>query len=196
MPRQDAVGLTGTLGTMISASAARLPKRDPTAKSTASWPAWRDRRPRQTSRHPDGEIRTGRAPWPRLARISERCSPAAPHGRIWGAALHRNLDKIGASSRSAGSRHHLRHVMFGKAVGDHELHRLAVSERRTEGDALLGVADGELEAALGDAEPAASLVETAGRDPRLRLPHPLPFLADQVLDRHDHVVQRDLARHV
>src|SRR5262249_2186360 len=38
-------------------------KKGPYCEGTASWPAWRDRRPRQTSRHPDGEIRTGRALW-------------------------------------------------------------------------------------------------------------------------------------
>jgi hypothetical protein len=32
--------------------------------------------------------------------------------------------------------HQLRHVVLHEAVGDHELHRLTIRERRAEGDAL------------------------------------------------------------
>src|SRR5262245_21672240 len=122
------------------------------ASGTAPWPTWRDRRQKRA--------------------LDFVAPPLLPHPDL-GSSISQKARSNRHIFAFGRSRHHLRHVMFGEAVGDHELHRLALGEGRAEGDALLGVVDGELEAALGDAEPAASLVESPGGDPRLRLPHPL-----------------------
>jgi len=71
----------------------------------------------------------------------------------------------GIGSRGKLIYEQLGHGMFGEAVGDHELHGLAIGKRRAERHALLGVADREVEAALGHTEAATGLIEPARRDP-------------------------------
>ena len=69
--------------------------------------------------------------------------------------------------------------MLHETIGDHELYRLALAEGRTEGDALLRVTRRKLDAALSDAETAASLINADRRRSSLRQAHALTFLADK-----------------
>ncbi len=83
-------------------------------------------------------------------------------------------------------------LILGVEIGDRELHRLPLRQRLAESDALLCVLADHLETTLGDAEAVRRLVHAVARNPGLRLAHALAFLANEVLDRNLHVVERDL----
>ena len=92
--------------------------------------------------------------------------------------------------------HQAKLVHLHEAVRQHPLHGLAVGQRLAEGDALLGVARAELEAALDHADAARAVADAADVEPMLRVAEALALLADAVLDRHLDVLESDLPRPV
>src|SRR5215472_15973301 len=78
--------------------------------------------------------------------------------------------------------HQAQLVQLHEAVDQHPLHGLAVGERRSEGDALLGVARAELEAALDHADRPRAVAQAADIEPVLGVAKTVALGADAVRD--------------
>src|SRR5262245_62927281 len=89
-----------------------------------------------------------------------------------------------------------RGLQFDEHVRQHPLHRLTVGERTAEGRTLLGIGSRHLDASLGDAERARTVLDAADIEPLLTEAHPFAFRPDAVARRHVHIVEHDSPRAV
>src|SRR5437899_4512434 len=84
-----------------------------------------------------------------------------------------------------------RGLQFDEHVGQHPLHRLALGERAAEGRTLFGIRGCHLDASLGDAESARTVLDAADIEPLLTEAHAFAFRPDAVPRRHAHILEHD-----